>query len=127
MPADPAADPCSCRRERMRSVGLHPRRFRQSRRISPVTGRGRAVLAVRGRALTEPTIGVARFGSHVPIIPADAPMPALVLQSRPLFELAKRAFDIAFSLALIVASAPVWLTAALLIAVTSSGPVLYGQ
>jgi lipopolysaccharide/colanic/teichoic acid biosynthesis glycosyltransferase len=46
---------------------------------------------------------------------------------RPVYAAAKRAFDIAFALALLVITAPVWLIVAGLIRLTSPGPILYRQ
>ncbi len=43
------------------------------------------------------------------------------------YEVAKRAFDITFALALAAVLAPVWITAAVLVKLTSPGPVLFRQ
>ncbi|MGH2586989.1 MAG: sugar transferase [Dehalococcoidia bacterium] len=46
---------------------------------------------------------------------------------RPVYAFAKRCLDILFALSLLIATAPVWLIVAVVIRLTSPGPVLYRQ
>src|SRR5262245_51579346 len=51
----------------------------------------------------------------------------IVLSYRPIYDSAKRAFDIAFALMLLVVTIPGWLLVAVLIRATSPGPILFKQ
>lgn len=63
------------------------------------------------------------------IAPSYAPERAAVVRSTDshVYEIAKRAFDIVVSAALLVALLPVFLVTALLVKLTSPGPIVFGQ
>jgi lipopolysaccharide/colanic/teichoic acid biosynthesis glycosyltransferase len=46
---------------------------------------------------------------------------------RPVYRVAKRCFDVLFALSLVIVTAPVWLIVAVLIRITSPGPIIYSQ
>ncbi len=59
--------------------------------------------------------------------PVDSDTRAMQANGHSVYGVAKRCFDLIFALLLLCFCSPIWLTAALLVKLTSAGPLLYGQ
>jgi lipopolysaccharide/colanic/teichoic acid biosynthesis glycosyltransferase len=84
-------------------------------------------LALAHNAQGVPSVHIDRSTGHIADLSATRAIRAALTEHRALYARSKRVFDVILALTLIVVLSPVWITAALLVRLTTDGSVLYKQ